>query len=99
MVLREEQGETLILKRQYDTHGVAKWYIKTGKYVTLAELFFYGKGLCSCHSLYQMYLREPVFVTKRAHSESQSEGAIAKRNARQLHHEETGHWGLPDGPW
>ena len=53
----------------------------------------------SCHSLYQMYLRLPVFVTKRAHSESQSADAIANRNARHLHHAETGRWGLPDRPW
>ena len=98
-VLGEEQGETLILKRHYDIHLQAKWYIKIGKYVTLAELFNYGKEACSCHSLYQLYLRQPIFVHKRPHSESRAEGAVANRNARQLRHAETGHWGLPDQPW
>ena len=79
---------------------VVRWYIRTGCYITLAELFCFGAQACSCHSLYQMYIALPVFVTKKAHSESQSEKAVANRNARRhLRRIETGYFGLPSGPW
>ena len=71
-VLREEQGETLILKRAFDNDRAEKRYIRGGRYIALAEMFHHGCLYCSCHALYAMYLGQPIFVTKRAHSQSQS---------------------------
>ena len=99
-ILKEERGETTLLKRDPASGGTpATWYIREGNHVTLAELLNHGCHLCSCHFLYTLYLRQPVFITKRHHSESTAPGAMVTRNAKNLHYQETGKYGLPQHPW
>ena len=100
-VLQAEGGETTLLKREGGSASGERgtWYIRGGNHVTLAELFNYGCQLCSCHFLYTLYLRQPIFVTRKRHSESQTPGAMLMRNAHRLHHHETGKWALPWNPW
>ena len=65
-----EGGETTLLKREGGSASGEreKWYIRAGNHVTLAELFNYGCQLCSCHFLYTLYLRQPIFVARKRHS-------------------------------
>ena len=100
-VLKAEGGETTLLKRvgaSASGEG-GKWYIRVGNHVTLAELFNHGCQLCSCHFLYTLYLRQPIFVARKRHSESKTPEAMLMRNAHRLHHHETGKWALPWNPW
>ena len=97
-ILTLEGGETTLLKRVRDpaSGGTREtWYFRAGQHVTLAELFNYGCHLCSCHFLYTLYLKQTIFVTRKRHSECTS----VKRNARSLHHLETGRYGLPWESW
>ena len=103
-VLQEEGGETTLLKRVAGRDPASggtreTWYFRAGQHVTLAELFNYGCHLCSCHFLYTLYLKQTIFLTRKRHSESQKPEARMRRNARGLHHHETGRYGLPTRPW
>ena len=99
-ILQEERGETTLLKRGPASGGTpATWYIREGNHVTLAELFNHGCHVCSCHFLYTLYLQQTVFITKRHRSESTAPGARVRRHAKNLHHQETGRYGLPTHPW
>ena len=100
-VLQAEGGETTLLKREGGSASGERgeWYIRGGNHVTLAELFNYGCQLCSCHFLYTLYLRQPIFVARKRHSESQTPEAMLTRNAHRLRHHETGKWALPWNPW
>ena len=100
-VLQAEGGETTLLKREGGSASGerGKWYIRGGNHVTLAELFNYGCQLCSCHFLYTLYLRQPIFVARKRHSESKTPEAMLMRNAHRLRHHETGKWALPWNPW
>ena len=99
-ILREEGGHTTLLKRDPASGGrPLSWYIMADNHVSLAELFDRGCRLCSCHYLYNLYLRQPVFITKRHHSESTRPQAMARRSARNLHHQIYGTYGLPRHPW
>ena len=93
--------ETTLLKREGGSASGerGKWYIRGGNHVTLVELFNYGCQLCPCHFLYTLYLRQPIFVARKRHSESKTPEAMLMRNAHRLHHHETGKWALPWNPW
>ena len=71
------------------------WMIRGGNYITLAELFRFGCGICSCFDLYRMYVALPIFIHKRYHSQSNSAPAQKRRNAKILRNQEFGVWGLP----
>ena len=101
-VLEQEGGETTLLKREGGGSASGergKWYIRGGNHINLAELFNYGCKLCSCHFLYTLYLRQPIFVARQWHSESKTPGAMLRRNAKSLRHHEAGKWALPWNPW
>ena len=99
-ILQKEKGGAALLTRKPASGGPsATWYIRTGNHVTLAEIFNWGCNLCSCHFLYGLYLRQPLFLTKRHHSNSKSPNSQLRKNAKNLHHQETGKRGLPDAPW
>ena len=42
------------------------WEIRTGNYVTLAELFFFGAKEVAAFHLYKMYLNLDYYIHKRA---------------------------------
>ena len=99
--IHQLRRETTLLKREGGSASGerGKWYIRGGNHVTLAELFDYGCHSCSCHCLYTLYLRQPIFVARKRRSESKTPEAMLMRNAHRLHHHETGKWALPRDPW
>ena len=96
-VLAAEKGETRLLKRVpgADPASGGTWYIMSGQYVTLAELFEIGCQLCSCHYLYRVYLAQPLFLSKKKHSMSSKPEATMRRNARSPRWQQDGCRGLP----
>ena len=94
-ILEKEGGQTKLLKFHPASGGFdASWSIKTGHYVTLAELFFFAGNFCSCCDIYSKYVSLPIFIHKRIHSLSNSAEAQRVRNAKLLKRNETGRWGL-----
>ena len=75
--------------------GGTRWFIRTGKYVTLAKLFFEGSEPCTCFDLYGMYCMLPTIIFKRKHSESRAPEGRKRRNAKCLREDETGSYALP----
>ncbi len=69
--------------------------IRAGKYITLAELFWFVHKACSCVDLYRAYLSLPGFIYKRFHSKSHSESGQMLKKAKTLGFVEKGVWGLP----
>ena len=101
-VLEQEGGETTLLKREGGGSASGergKWYIRGGNHVNLAELFNYGCKLCSCHFLYTLYLRQPIFVATKKKTETNTRNALLRKNAHRLYRQETGKWPLPWDPW
>ena len=87
----------LLLKRENGSASGerGKWYIRGGNHVNLAELFNHGCKLCSCHFLYTLYLRQPIFVAKKKKTETNTPLANLMNSAHRLHQQETGKWPLP----
>ena len=95
---RENNQTSLLWKMDTPTQsasGEVRWLIRTGNYITLAELFQLGHDRLSCYDLYRTYLSLPVFISTRQHSTSHTADAQYRRNAKMLRHNETGRWGLP----
>ena len=85
------------------TGGGGQWWINQGKVLSLPELLYWGHDKMTMYELYSMWIRYPIFATKKKHSESQSEQAVMVRNSKQLRFAEQGIWGLnpprhPSGP-
>ena len=111
-IMKKEQDHTLILRwvpghnsnpasGGGETFEDGTWYLRTGNYITLAEVFRFGAKLLSAHHLYQFYMHLDVYINRKQHSVSSKEEAVKTQNAKQLHKHETGSWGLPaEGePW
>ncbi|CAK0846652.1 unnamed protein product, partial [Prorocentrum cordatum] len=95
-ILGVDGGEAELLKRVEDDSASGETRcIRTGQFVTLAEMFSYGRRLCSCHFPRTLHLRQPMLATRTGHSESQTAGATPKKNDRRLRYQETGRRGLP----
>ena len=95
-LLQEEDNETLLLKHIPATSGKpARWFIRSGNYITLGELFVFGFHKCSCWDLYRTYTSLEVFVARKNHSVSNTENGIRRRNAKRLRKAWCGRWGLP----
>ena len=95
---REKGGATNILKRVPGpaSGGTWQWYIVSGQFVTLAELFDHGSDLCSCAYLYRLYLGQQIFIGKQHHSKSGSADSTFRINARNFQWHERGYYrGLP----
>ena len=75
--------------------GGTRWFIRTGKIVTLAQVFSAGKKPCTCFDLYGYYNLFPTIIFKRKHSRSQAPQGAKRANAKNLQHMETGRYGLP----
>ena len=94
-IMEVEDNETAVLKWAYPASGgEGRWYIRCGHYVTLSEVFNLGKHFVSCYDLYLTYKSCKIWIHKRAHSVSNTPEAQITRNARILHHQEHGFWGL-----
>ena len=96
-IMREESNETKLMKFVPASGGrpLQQWLIRQGNYISLGELFTFGKNLCSCWDMYRTYKSLDIFIHKRAHSRSESEAGIMRQNAKRWHHQRTGRWGLP----
>jgi len=95
-LLQEEDNETLLLKHIPATSGKpARWFIRSGNYITLGELFVFGFDKCSCWDLYRTYTSLEVFIARKNNSVSTTENGILRHNAKRLRHAECGRWGLP----
>ena len=65
-LLQEEDNETLLLKHIPATSGKpARWFIRSGNYITLGELFVFGFHKCSCWDLYRTYTSLEVFIDRK----------------------------------
>ena len=85
------------------TGGGGQWLINQAKVCSLPELLYWAYDKMTLYELYEMWIRYPLFATKKKHSESQSEQAVMVRNSKQLRFIEEGKWGLnpprdPSGP-
>ena len=96
-IMTKDGGETGLMRRDPASGG--NWQIRTGQFITLAELFWFGKDLCSCYDIYRTYLSLPVWIQKRKHPASQNAPGTMRRNAKAFHYQETGMYGLPTAPW
>ena len=90
-IMDVEGDETLLMKK---VKGTAGYMIRQGNYITLAELFLFGAWRCSCWDLYRTYLSLKIFIRKKPHSQSTTEPARLRQNAKKKRHEDTGNWGL-----
>ena len=88
-------GEDPLQPPGADPASGVTWLIRSGNYITLAELFRFGCKVCSCFDLYRAYVALPIFISKRYHSVSHTGPAQKRRNAKQLRFQENGKWGLP----
>ena len=94
--MRVEGDETSLLSRSMDpASGGWQWYFRTGSVITLAELLYWARNILTCFDLYTAYLQMPVLFHRRVHSVSHSEQSQKRRNAKQLHYQEHGMYGLP----
>ena len=94
-IFETEHNENLLMKYCPATGGrPASWQIRQGNYITLGELFVFGGKRCSCWDLYRTYTSLPIFIRKKSHSLSNSEGAIFRAKAKKSKWEKTGRWGL-----
>ena len=65
-VLRERDDQTLLIRRTAAgwRDRIPKFEIRTGKVVTLAEMFYYGCDFCTAYDIYKLYMDLPIFIQK-----------------------------------
>ena len=73
----------------------ARWEIRQGNIITLAELFSWGAYRCSCWDLYRTYRSLEVFIDPKPRVRSGSENANFRDNAKRKRRMDTGRYGLP----
>ena len=74
---------------------LARWQIRQGNMITLAELFSFGAYRCTCWDLYRTYRSLEVFIDPRSKVRSGSEHANLRDNAKRMRHRTTGSYALP----
>ena len=87
-ILKEEDYETKLMK--FD----GQWFIRQGNYITLSELFHFGRKMCSCWDLHRTYKSLDIWIHRKAHSLSSSENGLFRQNAKRYQKEQTGYYGL-----
>ena len=100
LIMDAEKNELTMLRcepraGERPSSGGTRWFIRTGKIVTLAQVFAAGKKPCTCFDLYGYYNLFPTIIFKRKHSRSQAPHGAKRANAKNLQHMETGRYGLP----
>ncbi len=77
-VLREQNNQTLLIRKLEAASGAPWFQIRTGIVVTLAQLYYYGCDLCTAFDIYKLYLDLPIFLHARSrHSEQR--GGVSRR--------------------
>ena len=70
-VLDQRGGQTLLIRRAGAASGAPTWgkpkfEIRSGKVVTLAEMFYCGAGeSCVAYDIYKLYMDLPIFIHRR----------------------------------
>ena len=68
MVLRCNKDQTLLIRRSVDSaSGRWRYDIRRGTAVTLAQMYFVGRELCTAFDIYKLYLDLPLFISKAGH--------------------------------
>ena len=76
----------------------ARWFIQSGKMLTLTDVFRGGHKRLSCLALYELWLSCPILIHRKGHSESNTPNAAKRHNAKRLRRELGGSWSLR-GEW
>ena len=94
-ILAEEGGATTMMKATNvnGASGARQWFIRAGNYITLAELFHFGRHRVTCWGMYRTYYSMDIVIHRRYHSRSTSGLCQQKQNAKRLHYFETHGWG------
>ena len=67
-VLRLNNDQTLLIRRSVDSaSGRWRYDIRRGTAVTLAQMYFVGRELCTAFDIYKLYLDLPLFISKARH--------------------------------
>ena len=61
-VLDQRDGQTLLIRRAGAASGAPKFEIRSGKVVSLAEMFYYGSEVCTAYDIYKLYMDLPIFI-------------------------------------
>ena len=71
-VLDQKGGETLLIRRKWAAAAAsgARFEIRSGRVVTLAEMFYYGSELCTAYDIYKHYMDLPIFIHKHKRQSS-----------------------------
>ena len=75
-VFAQGGGQTLLTRRASAASGAPTWRapkfeIRSGKVVTLAQMFYYGSELsCTAYDIYQLYMDLPIFIHKQMRQRS-----------------------------
>ena len=64
-VLDQRDGQTLLIRRAGAASGAPKFEIRSGKVVSLAEMFYYGSEVCTAYDIYKLYMDLPIFAHKQ----------------------------------
>ena len=94
-IMRVEGGETRLM-RQVPPRASggwstpARWQIRQGNMITLAELFSFGAYRCTCWDLYRTYRSLEVFIDPQPRVRSGSENANFRDNAKRKRRMDTG---------
>ena len=64
-VLDQRGGQTLLIRRAGAASGAPMFEIRTGKVVTLAQMFYYGSEVkCTAYDIYKLHMDLPIFIHK-----------------------------------
>ncbi len=77
-VLREQNNQTLLIRKCEAASGAPWFQIRTGIVVTLAQLYYYGCDLCTAFDIYKLYLDLPIFLHARSRN-SEQRGGVSRR--------------------
>ena len=82
--VRADQGEgqTLLIRRvRAAASGAARFEVRTGRVVTLAQMMFHGLNeRCICYDVYKFYMALPIVIHKRHHPETGAASRARRTN-------------------
>ena len=69
-VLDQRGGQTLLIRRAGAASGAPagrahNFEIRSGKVVTLAQMYYYGCDVCTAYDIYKLYMDLPIFIHKQ----------------------------------
>ena len=64
-VLGQRGGHTLLFRRAGGASGALNFEIRSGKVVSIAEMFYYGSDWCTACDICKLYLHLPIVIHRR----------------------------------